>query len=54
MAAADLFISAITILELKIGTVLIERRDGLHGGRLQAWLIKRVLPKFTRRTPPVA
>ena len=51
--AADLFLSAITIQELEIGILLVERRDHAQGGMLRAWLNNHVLPAFTSRVLPV-
>jgi len=53
VAASDLFISAITIEELEIGILLIERRDPVHGAMLRAWLDGRVLTAFASRILPV-
>lgn len=47
--ADDLFVSAITILELETGVLLAERRDRQQGGLLRAWLEQQVLPAFTGR-----
>lgn len=46
---ADLFLSAITILEIEAGTLLIERRDPAQGTLLRAWINHRVLPAFAGR-----
>ena len=46
---ADLFLSAITILEIEAGTLLIERRDPAQGALLRAWINHRVLPAFAGR-----
>ena len=51
--AADLFVSAITIMELELGVLSIERRDVTQGGMLRAWLEQQVLPEFAGRTLPV-
>ena len=51
--AADLFLSAITIQELEIGILLLERRDHTQGALLRAWLNNHVLPAFTGRVLPV-
>lgn len=51
--AADLFLSAITIQELEIGILLLERRDHTQGALLRAWLNNHVLPAFTGRILPV-
>jgi len=47
--AADLYLSAITIQELEIGVLLVERRDPAQGALLRAWLIGQVLPAFAGR-----
>ena len=51
--AADLFVSAITILELELGVLSIERKDAAQGAMLRAWLEQHVLPEFSGRTLPV-
>lgn len=51
--ASELFVSAITILELGMGVLQIERRDAAQGAVLRAWLDKHVLPGFTGRILPV-
>lgn len=51
--AAELFVSAITIMELELGVLSIERRDTTQGAMLRAWLDQHVLPEFSSRTLPV-
>ena len=51
--AADLFVSAITILELEFGVLSIELKDAIQGALLRRWLEEYVLPEFSRRTLPV-
>lgn len=51
--AADLFVSAITILELELGVLSIERKDATQGTLLRYWLEQHVLPEFSGRTLPV-
>lgn len=51
--AADLLVSAITIMELELGVLSIERKDATQGTMLRAWLEQQVLPKFSGRTLPV-
>jgi predicted nucleic acid-binding protein len=51
--AADLFVSAITIMELELGVLSIERKDAIQGAKLRAWLEQHVLPEFSGRTLPV-
>lgn len=45
----SLFLSAISILELETGTLLVERRDPAQGVALRAWLDGHVLPAFAGR-----
>lgn len=47
--AGSLFLSAITILELETGVLLVERRDPVQGATLRAWLESHVLPAFVGR-----
>lgn len=51
--AANLFVSAITIMELELGVCSIERKDATQGVLLRAWLEQHVLPEFAGRTLPV-
>ncbi|MEB0140130.1 MULTISPECIES: type II toxin-antitoxin system VapC family toxin [unclassified Undibacterium] len=51
--AADLFVSAITIMELELGVLSIERKDVTQGAMLRSWLEQHVLPEFSGRTLPV-
>ena len=47
--AGALFISAITLHELELGVLLMERRDSGQGARLRQWLDQAVLPAFAGR-----
>lgn len=51
--AADLFISAVTVMELELGVLQVERKDAHQGQLLRAWLDQHVLPEFSDRTLPV-
>lgn len=51
--AADLFISVITLHELEVGVLLIERRDPQQGIVLRTWLNDHVLTAFVGRILPV-
>jgi len=51
--ADELFASAITILELELGVLLVQRRDPKQGALLRAWLDRQVLPAFAGRVLPV-
>jgi hypothetical protein len=44
--AVTLYISAITVLELETGVLLVERRDAKQGRILRNWLDGHVLPEF--------
>ncbi len=48
--AADLFVSAVTIMELELGVLSIERKDPHQGAVLRSWLEQHVLPEFSGRT----
>jgi predicted nucleic acid-binding protein len=51
--ASDLFVSAITIMELELGVLSLERKDATQGAILRLWLDRHVLPEFAGRTLPV-
>ncbi len=51
--AGSLYISAITVLELELGVLQIERKDPQQGAILRTWLDRLVLPEFEGRTFPV-
>jgi predicted nucleic acid-binding protein len=51
--ASDLFVSAITIMELELGVLSVERKDATQGAVLRFWLEQQVLPEFAGRTLPV-
>lgn len=51
--AAELFVSAISIMELELGVLSIERKDATQGAVLRSWLEQHVLPEFSGRTLPV-
>lgn len=49
VAAEFMFLSAICILEMELGTLLMERRDARQGAVLRSWLVDQVLPSFDSR-----
>ena len=49
LPAAGLYISVISVLELEIGILLIERRDQEQGRILRTWMDRHVLPTFSGR-----
>lgn len=51
--AGSLYLSAITVLELEIGILQIERRDAEQGAVLRAWLETKILPEFRGRILPI-
>lgn len=53
LPSADLFVSAITVLELETGVLRMERRDKRQGSALRRWLDGQVLPAFVGRILPV-
>ena len=51
--AGELYLSAISVQELEIGVLLVERRDSIQGAMLRTWLNDHVLPAFAERILPV-
>lgn len=47
--ASSLFLSAITLLELELGILQLERKDPRQGSILRRWLESSVLPEFEHR-----
>jgi predicted nucleic acid-binding protein len=42
--AGTFYLSAVTLMELELGTLLLERRDPIQGAGLRAWMDGHVLP----------
>ena len=53
IAPSALFLSVITIVEIELGVLRIERRDATQGAVLRSWLSDRVLPAFADRVLPI-
>ncbi|SDR49102.1 hypothetical protein SAMN04515695_6124 [Pseudovibrio sp. Tun.PSC04-5.I4] len=51
--ANDLHISAITVMELEMGILRLERKDPVQGEILRSWFGQKVLPEFCDRVLPV-
>lgn len=51
--ATTFYLSAVTIMEIELGILRIERRDSAQGTRLRAWMDQHILPEFANRTLPV-
>jgi toxin FitB len=49
VSPATVFLSAISILELELGILLIERRDRSQGALLRSWIEDHVLLTFSDR-----
>jgi hypothetical protein len=47
--AGSLYLSSITVLELELGVLLVERRDATQGALLRTWMDEHVLPAFAGR-----
>ena len=51
--AGELYLSAVTIEELEIGVLGIERRDRVQGELFRRWMDEQVLPTFADRILPI-
>jgi predicted nucleic acid-binding protein len=51
--AASFFLSAISILEIEIGTLQLARKDPAQGALLRAWIDEQIMPRFDGRILPV-
>ncbi|MFZ2449015.1 MAG: type II toxin-antitoxin system VapC family toxin [Methylovulum miyakonense] len=49
VSATRLFLSVISLLELEMGLLLVERRDTAQAAVLRSWLNNQVLPAFAER-----
>jgi hypothetical protein len=53
LPVASVFISAISILEVEVGALLIARKDARQGAALRAWIDHQILARFDGRVLPV-
>ena len=53
MTATDLYVSVVTLEELEIGILRLERRDSAQGSVFRSWIGIQVLPAFAGRILPV-
>ena len=51
--SSTMFLSVITIFELELGILRLERRDKKQGQILRKWLSQLVLPAFVDRVLPI-
>ena len=49
----ELFLSVVTIEEIEVGVLRIERQDPAQGKMFRTWLDEQVLPAFENRILPV-
>jgi predicted nucleic acid-binding protein len=49
LPAASFFLSAISILEIELGALLMARRDATQGAVLRTWIDEQMLPRFEGR-----
>jgi predicted nucleic acid-binding protein len=48
--ATSFYLSAVTLMEIELGILRIERRDPAQGARLRAWMDQYIMPEFADRT----
>ena len=46
---SHIFLSVLTILEIELGALLMERKDQAQGRLLRAWIDDQVMPRFAGR-----
>ncbi|MGM0561175.1 MAG: type II toxin-antitoxin system VapC family toxin [Pseudomonadota bacterium] len=51
--ASELYLSVITLKELELGILQLERKDAGQGALLRSWMQFHVLPEFAERTLPL-
>lgn len=44
-----MYLSVISVLEIRMGILSVQRRDLTQGNILQEWFIKKVIPAFSGR-----
>jgi hypothetical protein len=54
ISAGEMFLSVVSILELEIGILLLERRDARQGSLLRSWMGHQVLSAFEGRIMPIS
>jgi toxin FitB len=50
---STMFLSAVSVLELELGILLIERKDRSQGAFLRSWMDHQILPGFSDRILPI-
>jgi predicted nucleic acid-binding protein len=51
--ATTFYLSAVTLMEIELGILRIDRRDPAQGAKLRVWMDQHILPEFADRTLPV-
>jgi predicted nucleic acid-binding protein len=51
--AHDLYLSVVSILELQLGMLQIERRDPIQGEILRVWIKGKILSRFAGKILPI-
>ncbi len=51
--ADTMYLSVITLMELEMGVLSIQRKDSQQGNALRLWLDTQVIPAFDGRTLPI-
>jgi toxin FitB len=51
--ATTFYLSVVTLMELELGVLRIERRDIAQGARLRAWMDSHIRPEFSERILPI-
>lgn len=46
---SDFFLSVISVLEIELGALLMERKDAVYGKALREWADHEILPRFEGR-----
>ena len=46
---SHIFLSVITVLEIELGALLMERKDKVQAKHLRAWIDDQVMPRFSGR-----
>jgi len=53
MDAARFYISAVSLMELELGILRLERRDRIQGTKLRTWMNSHIMPEFSEQTLPI-
>lgn len=49
---SQLYLSSMTLMEIEVGTLLLERRDPKQGAIVRRWFDEHVVPNFSNRILP--